>query len=111
MTASIRALLILAAATGAGPHRAPAADRSAADARIDDGVHVVRQGETLSKIAAATLGNGALWPALYRANRDQIKDPARLYPGQKLSIPEVDAAERSVLGAKGEREPAGSTQR
>jgi nucleoid-associated protein YgaU len=30
---------------------------------------------------------------LYRANRDRIKDPARIYPGQELSIPEPGAAE------------------
>ena len=51
--------------------------------------HVVQRGETLSSIAETYLGNPHLWPALYRANRDQIRDPGRLYPGQTLSIPEV----------------------
>lgn len=111
MTGTLRSLLILTAVASAGSHRAPAADRSVRETRALDEVHVVRQGETLSEIAAATLGSGALWPVLYRANRDQIKDPARLYPGQKLTIPEVDAAERSALGENGERGPVGSTQR
>jgi nucleoid-associated protein YgaU len=35
------------------------------------------------------MGDGTLWPALYRANRDRIKDPARIYPGQRLAVPEV----------------------
>jgi hypothetical protein len=27
-----------------------------------------------------------LWPLLYQANRDQIKDPRQIFPGQTLSI-------------------------
>jgi len=55
------------------------------------GEHVVRAGETLAEIAAATLGDARLWPRLYRANRDQIRDPAVVYPGQRLTIPRDDA--------------------
>ena len=54
--------------------------------------HVVQPGESLSRIAEAELGDAGLWPLLYRANRDRIKDPARIYPGQELSIPEPGAA-------------------
>ena len=50
--------------------------------------HVVQPGESLWQIAAQTGGDPQLWPVLYRANRDQIKDPSRLYPGQALLIPE-----------------------
>jgi nucleoid-associated protein YgaU len=46
-------------------------------------------GDTLWSIAASAMGDGTLWPALYRANRDRIKDPARIYPGQHLAVPEV----------------------
>jgi nucleoid-associated protein YgaU len=53
---------------------------------------VVERGDTLAKIAERTLGDPALWPLLYRANRDRIKDPARVYPGQELTVPAVDAA-------------------
>ena len=62
--------------------------------------HVVQPGETLSQIAARFAGNPGLWPLLYRANRDQIKDPARLYPGQALRIPDL-----RVEGAVSEPEP------
>jgi nucleoid-associated protein YgaU len=51
---------------------------------------VVERGDTLAKIAERTLGDAALWPALYRANRDRIKDPARVYPGQELTVPPPD---------------------
>jgi nucleoid-associated protein YgaU len=49
---------------------------------------VVRAGESLSTIARDELGDVALWEAIYRANRDRIKDPARIYPGQTLTLPE-----------------------
>ncbi|RIL05224.1 MAG: hypothetical protein DCC71_11125 [Proteobacteria bacterium] len=60
-------------------------------------LHEVRPGDTLTAIAAARLGDASFWPALYRANRDQIRDPARLYPGQKLAIPALSPAEREAL--------------
>jgi len=53
-------------------------------------VHEVQVGETLWQIAAQVAGDPHLWPELYRANRDQIVDPSRLYPGQVLSIPDFD---------------------
>jgi nucleoid-associated protein YgaU len=53
---------------------------------------VVERGDTLAKIAERTLGDAALWPLLYRANRDRIKDPARVYPGQELTVPVPEAA-------------------
>jgi nucleoid-associated protein YgaU len=62
-------------------------------------VHVVQPGETLWHIAAQVAGDPHLWPRLYRANRDQIVDPSRLYPGQVLSIPDFqsDAPETEAV--------------
>jgi nucleoid-associated protein YgaU len=59
--------------------------------------HDVRDGDTLATIAALTLGDPSLWPALYRANRDQIRDPARLHPGQRLEIPTLSPAQRESV--------------
>ncbi|MCP3987123.1 MAG: LysM peptidoglycan-binding domain-containing protein [bacterium] len=50
----------------------------------------VQPGQSLWQIASLTVGDPTLWPALYLANRDQIKDPSRVYPGQRLAIPEID---------------------
>lgn len=49
----------------------------------------VRDGETLSTISARpeVYDDPLLWPILYKANRDQIKDPRQIYPGQTLTIP------------------------
>lgn len=51
--------------------------------------YTVRRGETLPQIAgrAEIYNDSSLWPLIYRANRDQIRDPKRLWPGQILSIP------------------------
>ncbi|MGH0033277.1 MAG: LysM peptidoglycan-binding domain-containing protein [Myxococcota bacterium] len=57
-----------------------------------DATHVVQPGETLWQIAAALSGNPHRWPEIYRANRDQIKDPSTLYPGQELAIPDFGGA-------------------
>jgi nucleoid-associated protein YgaU len=53
--------------------------------------HVVREGETLSEIAAATLGSSRRWPELVAANRDRISDPDRVLPGTELRIPATSA--------------------
>lgn len=51
--------------------------------------HTVKRGETLPQIAAQqeVYGDSSLWPLIYRANRDQISNPAVLWPGQVLRIP------------------------
>jgi nucleoid-associated protein YgaU len=60
-------------------------------------VHEVQPGQSLWQIAQMTVGDATLWPALYHANRDQIKDPSRVYPGQRLSIPTIDPTEREAV--------------
>ena len=50
--------------------------------------YAVGQGENLWTISAKpeVYGEGLLWPLLYQANRDQIKDPRQIFPGQTLNI-------------------------
>jgi nucleoid-associated protein YgaU len=52
-------------------------------------VYKVRGGETLWTIAARQdiYADALLWPLIYQSNRDQIKDPRQIYPGQQLTIP------------------------
>ena len=51
--------------------------------------HTVKRGETLPQIAALAevYGDASLWPLIYKSNRDQISNPAVLWPGQVLRIP------------------------
>jgi hypothetical protein len=52
-------------------------------------VYTVRRGETLPQISARSeiYNDSSLWPLIYRANRDQIRNPKQLWPGQVLRIP------------------------
>ncbi len=49
----------------------------------------VQTGDTLWTISARpeVYGDPLLWPLLYKANRDQIKDPRRVYLGQTIDVP------------------------
>ncbi len=51
--------------------------------------YTVVKGETLSKIAGYDFiyNNPSKWGIIYRANRDQIKDPNLIYPNMVLKIP------------------------
>jgi len=50
--------------------------------------YTVQEGDNLWSIAAHSevYGDPLLWPLLYQANRDQIKDPRQIYTGQSLTI-------------------------
>ena len=49
--------------------------------------YVIKSGDTLSGIAAKYYGKGSLYPRIFEANREVIKDPDLIYPGQKIRIP------------------------
>ena len=50
-------------------------------------IYEVVSGDSLSKIAKREYGNANEWNRIYEANRDILKDPNKIYPGQKLKIP------------------------
>jgi len=75
---------------------------SSAAAAQSSKVHEVVAGESLWSIAGSTVGDPTLWPALYRANRDQIKAPSVLYPGQKLTIPVIEPSQRQAVRREAE---------
>jgi murein DD-endopeptidase MepM/ murein hydrolase activator NlpD len=49
--------------------------------------YIVRPGDTLWKIAEKFYVSGYYWRKIYEANKDKIRDPALIYPFQKLLIP------------------------
>jgi len=49
--------------------------------------YVIKKGDTLWAIANKFLGNGSKYPEIFEANREVIKDPDLIYPGQKIRIP------------------------
>lgn len=49
--------------------------------------YVVQSGDSLSKIAQKYYGDASLYTKIFEANRDVLKDPNKISPGQKLRIP------------------------
>jgi len=52
-----------------------------------NGTHVVQSGDTLWAIAKKYYGNGSQYTKIFNANKDKIKNPNLIYPGQVLTIP------------------------
>ena len=48
---------------------------------------VISRGDSLWRISRVTYGDGSRYALLYRANRDRIRDPNLIYPGQTLVLP------------------------
>ena len=51
--------------------------------------YTVVSGDSLSKIAKRQYGDAQKWPVIFEANRDTIKDPDLIHPGQVLKIPAI----------------------
>lgn len=49
----------------------------------------IKSGDTLSKIAKEYYGNANKYPTIFEANREVIKDPDKIYVGQKIRIPKL----------------------
>jgi nucleoid-associated protein YgaU len=86
----------LAEARAAGGTKAGTAESGAAksgaasqEAAAGSERHVVKPGESLWSISAKpdVYGEGARWNRLYRGNKNRIKNPDRIYPGQEIQIP------------------------
>jgi nucleoid-associated protein YgaU len=51
------------------------------------GIAVVQPGNTLWHLARRTYGDGVQYTVIYQANKDQIRDPDLIYPGQIFTLP------------------------
>jgi nucleoid-associated protein YgaU len=49
--------------------------------------YTIQSGDTLSKIAQQFYGSATKYPKIFEANREVIKDPDLIFPGQKIRIP------------------------
>lgn len=54
---------------------------------LKPGQTVVQPGDCLWTIARHTYGRGIVYTAIFEENRDQIRDPRRIYPGQAFHLP------------------------
>jgi nucleoid-associated protein YgaU len=53
------------------------------------GYWTVQSGDSLSKIAKKTYDDGNKYMKIFEANKDILKDPNTIKPGQKLKIPNL----------------------
>ncbi|HEX3952243.1 MAG TPA: LysM peptidoglycan-binding domain-containing protein, partial [Stellaceae bacterium] len=67
----------------AAPLEAPAIPATASAS----GTYTVRRGNSLWLIARHIYGAGPRYTAIYTANRPQIRDPDKIYPGQQFKLP------------------------
>jgi hypothetical protein len=51
---------------------------------------VVQPGNSLWRLARRTYGSGIQYAVIFEANRDQIKDPDLIFPGQVFTMPETN---------------------
>lgn len=54
---------------------------------VREGQVIVQPGNSLWRIARATYGTGLRFTVIYDANKDQIRDPDMIFPGQVFAIP------------------------
>ena len=56
---------------------------------IEENYYVIQKGDTLWAIATKFYGNGAKYTEIVKANLEVIKDADKIYPGQKIRIPNL----------------------
>ena len=67
--------------------RTAAAGAGGAARPSEQQVYTVQPGDSLSKIAQRYYGDASKYNRIFEANHDQLTDPNRIQPGQRLVIP------------------------
>ena len=75
---------------GPAPAAAPAPAAKPAPASPPSKTYTVKAGDTLSGIAKEHLGNANDYMKIFNLNKDQLKDPDLIKPGQVLKLPKAD---------------------
>lgn len=62
--------------------------------------YTVKKGDWLSKIAKAYYGDALKYGEIFKANRDILKNPNLIFPGQKLKIPRLSSQDSEISNAQ-----------
>ncbi|MCX5700187.1 MAG: LysM peptidoglycan-binding domain-containing protein [Candidatus Omnitrophica bacterium] len=55
--------------------------------------YTVEKNDTLQKISTKFYGTSKKWMKIYEANKDVLKGPDKVYPGQVINIPELQGTQ------------------
>ena len=77
----------LAAKPVSSPAEKPALPKVASMVKPVAQEYIIKQGDTLSKLAGQFYNSINRWEKIYEANRDTIKNPHYIYIGQRIMIP------------------------
>lgn len=69
---------------------------SASPLRKVEGSVIIRRGDNLWTISKRTYGKGTRYTTIYLANRDQIRNPDLIWPGQVFNMPKEPLGEDEV---------------
>ena len=77
------------AAAASEPVAAPVTQVAAAPVIVEEGPKklVIQPGNNLWKLSREVYGKGRMYTIIYEANRDQLKNPNKIFPGQILTAP------------------------
>ena len=80
-----------------------------------EGIYVVqyhkKNTDCLWRISLKVYRDARLWPRIYMANRQQIKDPDLIFPGQRFIIPPLEKEQKPVDIKAGEKKADEATRK
>jgi len=78
---------VLMAGNALGVDSVEASGLNAPEQSYEVTYYVIQEGDSLWKIADKFYGNGSKYEKIFEENREVIKDPDKIFPGQKIRIP------------------------
>jgi len=78
---------VLMAGNALGVDSVEASGLNAPEQTYEVTYYEIQEGDSLWKIADKFYGNGSKYEKIFEENREVIKDPDKIFPGQKIRIP------------------------